>query len=83
MLLHEFTSTTAKRKKVLQCEVSASYQSFFSLFGQQPNRGQSPVEWDDFPSIHQSVSQVLLAGFQTWLVLRYGLLVGSEAWQAG
>ena len=51
--------------------------------GSGPDRGQSPVEWGDFLSIHPSIcSQTWLAGPEAWLAGPEAWAAGPEAWQA-
>ena len=69
--------------------------TFHNFLGSGPDRGQSPVEWGDFPSVRTSVpplegpraSQAGLrpsqAGLRAWLTGSEGYLAGSEAWLAG
>ena len=45
--------------------------------GSGPNRGQSPVEWGDFLSIHLIISEVILAGSDAWLA---GWLALTPGW---
>ena len=47
-----------------------------------PNRGQSPVEWGDFPSVTQP-GLGWLAGLQIWLAGPQAWLAGPQAWLAG
>ena len=72
--------------------VSGSLALLYFLFGfhggrqgSGPNRGRSPVEWGDFPSVRTYVCTSVhspplelgwLAGPQTWLA-------GPQAWLAG
>ena len=68
---------------MLICGVKLFSICSWAVVEQQPQWGQSPIERGDFLFIHASVSEVLLAGIQPWLALRYGWLAGSEAWMAG
>ena len=56
----------------------------FQFLGSDPDRGRSPVEWGDFPSVHSFVhTPAWLDGPQTWLGGPQTWLYGPQTWLGG